>query len=118
MFFAEDGATFFSYVIGQDRFQLEPEVEAFLASKLNYAVSDLNRKLRIDKVIEGRTTYIRLNGDLDGSFPRDKLAEGLEGTVIGDLVAIGKIEPGGAVAWRGFFGLVGLGAERVDRAAG
>src|SRR5262249_29635677 len=46
MYFDEDGSTFFSYVIGQDRFQLEPEVEAFLAAKLNYAVSDLGRKLR------------------------------------------------------------------------
>src|SRR4030095_16867194 len=44
MYFDEDGATFFSYLLGQERFQLEPAVEAFLASKLNYAVSDLNRK--------------------------------------------------------------------------
>lgn len=113
MYFDEDGATFFSYVIAQDRFQLDPEVEAFLASKLNYAVSDLNRKLRIDKVIEGRTTYVRLSGDLDGSFPRDKLAEGLEGTVIVDLGAIGKIEPVGAMQWRGFIGLIAPVAERV-----
>jgi anti-anti-sigma regulatory factor/DNA-directed RNA polymerase subunit RPC12/RpoP len=113
MYFDEDGATFFSYLLAQDRFQLEPEVEAFLASKLNYAVSDLNRKLRIDKVIEGRTTYLRLNGDLDGSFPRDKLAEGLEGTVIVDLGAIGKIEPAGAMEWRGFVAQVAAVAERL-----
>jgi anti-anti-sigma regulatory factor len=113
MYFDEDGGTYFSYLIGQERFQLEPEVEAFLSQKLNYAVSDLNRKLRVDKVIEGRTTYLRLSGDLDGSFPRDKLAEGLEGTVIVDLGAIGKIEPVGAVAWRGFVQLVVVAAERV-----
>jgi anti-anti-sigma regulatory factor/DNA-directed RNA polymerase subunit RPC12/RpoP len=117
MYFDEDGATYFSYLIGQDRFQLEPVVEAFLASKLNYAVSDLNRKLRVDKVIEGRTTYLRLNGDLDGSFPRDKLAEGLEGIVIVDLGAIGKIEPAGAMEWRGFIGAVAPIAERVYLAA-
>ncbi|HEX7836455.1 MAG TPA: hypothetical protein VF469_03280, partial [Kofleriaceae bacterium] len=113
MYFDEDGGTYFSYLIGQERFELEPEVEAFLAQKLNYAVSDLNRKLRVDKVIEGRLTYLRLSGDLDGSFPRDKLAEGLEGTVIVDLGAIGKIEPVGAVAWRGFVQLVVAAAERV-----
>jgi hypothetical protein len=113
MYFDEDGATYFSYLIGQERFQLEPAVEAFLAGKLNYAVSDLNRKLRVDKVIEGRTTYLRLNGDLDGTFPREKLAEGLEGTVIVDLGAIGKIEPIGAVEWRGFIGAVAPVAERV-----
>jgi anti-anti-sigma regulatory factor len=112
MYFDEDGATFFSYLLGQERFQLEPAVEAFLASKLNYAVSDLNRKLRVDKVIEGRTTYLRLNGDLDRSFPRDKLAEGLEGVVIVDLGAVGKIEPAGAAEWRGFVGMI---APVVDR---
>ncbi|MBC7973879.1 MAG: hypothetical protein H7138_02755, partial [Myxococcales bacterium] len=113
MYFDEDGTTYFSYLIGQERFQLEPAVEAFLAGKLNYAVSDLNRKLRVDKVIEGRTTYLRLNGDLDGTFPREKLAEGLEGTVIVDLGAIGKIEPIGAVEWRGFISAVAPAAERV-----
>lgn len=117
MYFDEDGATYFSYLLGQERFQLEPAVEAFLASKLNYAVSDINRKLRIDKVIEGRTTYLRLNGDLDGTFPRDKLAEGLEGTVIVDLGAIGKIEPVGAMAWRGFISAVAPVADKVYLAA-
>jgi anti-anti-sigma regulatory factor/DNA-directed RNA polymerase subunit RPC12/RpoP len=113
MYFDEDGATFFSYLLGQERFQLEPAVEAFLASKLNYAVSDLNRKLRVEKVIEGRVTYLRLNGDLDASFPRDKLAEGLEGTVIVDLGAIGKIEPVGAMAWRGFVAMVAPVADQL-----
>jgi anti-anti-sigma regulatory factor len=113
MYFDEDGATFFSYLVAQERFELEPEVEAFLAAKLNYAVSDLNRKLRVDKVIEGRTTYLRLSGDLDGNFPRDKLAEGLEGTVIVDLSSIGVIEPVGAMQWRGFIALVAPVADRV-----
>ncbi|HEX2687496.1 MAG TPA: hypothetical protein VHN14_12805 [Kofleriaceae bacterium] len=117
MYFDEDGATYFSYLLGQDRFALEPEVEAFLANKLSYAVSDPGRKLRVDKLIEGRTTYLRLHGDLEGSFPRDKLAEGLEGTVIIDLGAIGKIAPAGAVAWRGFLGMVAPVVERVCLAA-
>ena len=102
MYFDEDGATYFSYVLGQERFELEPAVAGFLARKLSYAVNDLDRKLRVDKVIEGRTTYLRLAGDLDKSFPRDKLAEGLEGTVIVDLASIGRIEPAGAAEWRGF----------------
>lgn len=106
MYFDEDGATFFSYLIGQPKFELEPEVAAFLGAKLNYAVSDLNRKLRVDKIIEGRTTYLKLTGDLDRTFPRDKLAEGLEGNVIVDLSAIGRIEPAGAAEWRGFVKMV------------
>ncbi len=112
MYFDEDGATYFSYLIGQEKFELEPEVAGFLASKLNYAVSDLSRKLRVDKVIEGRTTYLKLGGDLDRSFPRDKLAEGLEGTVIVDLSSIGRIEPAGAAEWRAFVKMV---APLVDQ---
>src|SRR5262245_9643303 len=50
MYFDEDGATYFSYVLGQDRFELPPAVAAFLGSKLDYAVSELNRKLRVDKL--------------------------------------------------------------------
>jgi anti-anti-sigma regulatory factor len=102
MYFDEDGATFFSYVLGQPKFELEPAVANFLASKLNYVVSDLNRKLRIDKLIDGTTTYLRLVGDLERGFPREKLAEGLEGTVIVDLISVGRIEPAGAAEWRGF----------------
>lgn len=117
MYFDEDGATYFSYLIGQEKFELEPDVAAFLASKLNYAVSDLNRKLRIDKVIEGRTTYLRLAGDLDRTFPREKLAEGLEGTVIIDLGAIGRIEPAGAAEWRGFVKMVTPLVENLYLAA-
>ncbi len=112
MYFDEDGATFFSYLIGQEKFELEPEVAGFLASKLNYAVSDLSRKLRVDKVIEGRITYLKLGGDLEKTFPRDKLAEGLEGTVIVDLSSIGRIEPAGAAEWRAFVKMI---APLVDQ---
>ena len=117
MYFDEDGATYFSYLIGQEKFELEDAVAGFLASKLNYAVSDLNRKLRIDKVIEGRTTYLRLAGDLDRTFPREKLAEGLEGTVILDLGAIGRIEPAGAAEWRGFVKMITPLVENLYLAA-
>ena len=106
MYFDEDGATFFSYLISQPKFELEPEVANFLATKLDYAVSDLDRKLRVDKIIEGRTTYLKLAGDLDRTFPREKLAEGLEGGVIVDLSSIGRIEPAGAAEWRGFVKMV------------
>ena len=117
MYFDDDGATFFSYVIGQERFELEPEVAHFLATKLDYVVSDLNRKLRVDKVIEGRTTYVKLAGDLDRTFPRDKLAEGLEGEVIVDLGGIGRIEPAGAAEWRGFVQMVTPLVEQLYLAA-
>jgi hypothetical protein len=117
MYFDEDGATFFSYLIGQERFELEPAVASFLASKLNYVVSDLNRKLRVDKIIDGRTTYLRLAGDLDRTFPRDKLAEGLEGLVLVDLSSIGRIEPAGAAEWRRFVQMATPLVEQLNLAA-
>ncbi len=113
MYFDEDGATYFSYVLGQERVELPPAVAGFLASKLSYAVADLNRKLRVDKLIDGRVTYLRLTGDLDGAFPREKLAEGLEGTVILDLGGIGRIEPAGAAEWRGFVQMAAPLVEQV-----
>ncbi len=113
MYFDDDGTTFFSYMVGQEKFTLEPEVAAFLASKLDYAVAEGARKLRVDKVIEGRTTYLRLAGDLDRAFPRDKLAEGLEGTVIIDVASVGKIEPAGAAEWRSFVQMITPGAEQL-----
>ncbi len=100
MYFDEDGATYFSYIAAQGYFELQPEITAFLAAKLDYRVAAVGGKLRVDKMIEGRVTYLRLAGDLNSTFPRAKLAEGLEGTVIIDAAAVGRIEPVGAAEWR------------------
>ncbi|HUJ59204.1 MAG TPA: hypothetical protein VLX92_11950 [Kofleriaceae bacterium] len=102
MYFDEDGSTYFSYVLGQGQFELEPQVVAFLAAKLDYRIGTLDAKLRIDKAIDGTITYVRLAGDLNNTFPRDKLAEGLEGTVIVDVAAVSRVEPAGAAEWRSF----------------
>ncbi len=112
-YFDEDPTTYFSFIAGQDKFELDHEVAAFLSSKLNYTVSESARRLRVDKIIEGRSTYLKLSGDLDGSFPREKLAEGLEGTIIIDLAGIGKIDPAGAAEWRGFMQMVTPTAESI-----
>ena len=50
-YFDEDPATFFAYIIGQDKFELDSQVGAFLSAKLNYTVSEQSRKLRVDKLI-------------------------------------------------------------------
>jgi anti-anti-sigma regulatory factor len=112
-YFDEDPATFFSYIIGQERFELDNAVAGFLSSKLNYTVSETARKLRIDKLIEARATFLRLAGDLDASFPRDKLAEGLEGMVIVDVASVGRIEPAGAAEWRGFLQMITPAADGI-----
>jgi anti-anti-sigma regulatory factor len=102
MYFDEDGSTFFSYILGQGQFELEPEVVAFLSAKLDYRVGTIDAKLRVDKIIDGRITYLRLAGGLDNTFPREKLVEGLEGTVIVDLAGVSRVEPAGAAEWRSF----------------
>jgi anti-anti-sigma regulatory factor len=112
-YFDEDPTTYFSYIAAREKFELESDVAQFLSSKLNYTVSDSARRLRVDKIIEGRSTFLKLAGDLDGSFPREKLAEGLEGTVIIDLAGMGKIDPAGAAEWRGFLQMVTPGSESI-----
>ena len=112
MYFDEDGSTYFSYILGQGPFELDADVIAFLAAKLDYRVGTIDQKLKVDKFIDGRATYLRLTGDLNNTFPRDKLAEGLEGTIVLDVTAVPRVEPAGAAEWRGFMQMV---APLVDQ---
>ena len=113
MYFDEDGSTYFSFMIGQGAFELPQEVVSFLAAKLDYRVGTIDQKLRVDKIIEGRVTYLRLGGDLNETFPREKLAEGLEGLVIIDVVNVPRVMPAGAAEWRGFMQTVTPLVEQV-----
>lgn len=106
MYFDEDGSTYFSYLLTQGPFELDLDTITFLAAKLDYRVGTIDQKIRIDKLIEGRLTYLRLAGDLNNTFPREKLAEGLEGTVILDVSNVARVEPAGAAEWRGFVQMV------------
>ncbi|HEY3356499.1 MAG TPA: hypothetical protein VGQ83_24825 [Polyangia bacterium] len=111
-YFDEDPTSFFSFLAQQPKFELDPQVATFLSSKLNYAVAE-GRKIKIEKLIEGRATYVKLVGDLDGTFPRDKLAEGMEGDVIFDLSSVGKIDPAGAAEWRLLMGQIRPATDRI-----
>jgi anti-anti-sigma regulatory factor len=111
-YFDEDPTSFFSFLAQQQKFELDPQVATFLASRLNYAVAE-GRKIKIEKQIQGRATYVKMVGDLDGTFPRDKLAEGLEGDVIFDLTSIGKIDPAGAAEWRLLMGQIRATTDRI-----
>jgi anti-anti-sigma regulatory factor len=111
-YFDEDPTSFFSHLAQQPKFELDPAVATFLSSKMNYAVAE-GRKIKIEKQIEGRATYVKLIGDLDGSFPRDKLAEGLEGDVIFDLTSVGKIDPAGAAEWRQLMAVIRATTDRI-----
>jgi hypothetical protein len=93
--------------------EVPPDVASFLATRLNYAVADGARKLKIEKQIEGRCTFLKLSGDLDGTFPTNKLAEGLEGDVIFELGGIGKIDPAGAAEWRQLIMQIAAPVDRI-----
>jgi hypothetical protein len=112
-YFDEDPLTFFSYLQGHPPAEVPPELASFLAARLNYAVADGARKLRIDKQIEERATFFKLTGDLDATFPREKLADGVEGDVLFDLGGIGKIDPAGAAEWRQLMLQITPTVERV-----
>jgi hypothetical protein len=112
-YFDEDPLTFFSFLQAHPPVQVPPDVAAFLASRLNYQADAGARKLKIEKAIDGRATYFKLSGDLDGSFPRDKIADGAEGDVIFDLGGIGKIDPAGAAEWRQMMLQIAAPSERI-----
>ncbi len=113
MYFDEDGSTYFSYMLTQGAFELDPDIIGFLAAKLDYRVGTIDQKLHVDKMIDGRVTYLRLTGDMNNSFPREKLAEGLEGTVIMDVTYVPRVEPAGAAEWRGFTQAAALLVENL-----
>jgi anti-anti-sigma regulatory factor len=112
-YFDEDAPTFLSYVAGQPHLELPPAVAAFLSAKLSYEVSESARRFRAEKHVEGRWTHLKLSGDLDTTFPRDKIAEGLEGVVVIDVSSVGKIDPAGAAGWRSFLAAASPVCEKV-----
>ncbi|HWE26785.1 MAG TPA: hypothetical protein VHB97_02230 [Polyangia bacterium] len=112
-YFDEDPLTFFSFLQSHPPVPVAPDVAAFLATRLNYTADAGARKLKIEKAIDGRATYLKLSGDLDGSFPREKIADGAEGDVIFDLGGIGKIDPAGAAEWRQMMLQIAAPSERI-----
>ncbi|HWE31149.1 MAG TPA: hypothetical protein VHB97_24245, partial [Polyangia bacterium] len=105
--------TFFSFLQSHPPVATPPEVAAFLSTRLNYTVDAGARKLKIEKQIDGRATFLKLSGDLDGSFPREKIADGAEGDVLFDLAGIGKIDPAGAAEWRQMMAQIAAPSERI-----
>jgi anti-anti-sigma regulatory factor/ABC-type transporter Mla MlaB component len=112
-YFDEDPLTFFSFLQAHPPQVTPPDVAAFLATRLNYSVEAGARKLKIEKAIDGRATFLKLTGDLDASFPREKIADGAEGDVIFDLSGIGKIDPAGAAEWRQMMAQIAAPSERI-----
>jgi anti-anti-sigma regulatory factor len=112
-YFDEEPASFFAYMAAQQPFELTPDIIEFLSSKLRYSVTGGDRRLHVDKHIEGRNTYLKLVGNLDGSFASGKIAEGLEGTIVVDVSGVGTIDLAGAAEWRNLITQTKSSAERV-----
>jgi anti-anti-sigma regulatory factor len=112
-YFDEEPSAYLSYLAAQPAFELSPEIAEFLSSKLRYSVTGGDRRLNIDKQVDGRNTYLKFVGNLDGSFPSNKVAEGLEGNIVVDVFGVGTIDLAGAAEWRNFITQTKQGAERV-----
>lgn len=112
-----DPGRYFAFVAQQPVQAIPPPVMNFLRVHLNYGQGG-QRKLRIEKRIEGRTTYLKLSGDLDSDLRPQKLSDGLEGEVVIDLGGILSIDPVGTAQWRKLMQMLNAksGAdEQVDR---
>lgn len=112
-YFDEEPGAFFSYVAAQQPFELSPEIVDFLSSKLRYSLAGGDRRLQVDKHIEGRNTYLKFVGNLDGSLPSSKIAEGLEGIIVVDLSGVGTVDLAGAAEWRNFITMTKVTVERM-----
>ncbi len=115
--FEEVAGNYFSNVAQQPSMPIAPPVMNFLRVHLNYGQGG-QRKLRIEKRIEGRTTYLKLAGDLDSDLRAQKLADGLEGELVMDLSGILSIDPVGTAQWRKLMRILAAktgGDEQVDR---
>lgn len=112
--FDEDPAAYFAAVAAQPRMTLPAPVATFLRTHLNYGQGG-QRKLRIEKRVEGRTTLVRLLGDLDSDLRAQKLAEGLEGEVVFDLAGVLSVDPVGAAQWRKMMQVLAQPTAGVER---
>jgi hypothetical protein len=112
-YFDEDAATFFSYFGAQPNVELGSSVIDFLSSRLKYAVAGVERRLHVDKHVDGKFTFLKLVGNLDGAFPSNKIAEGLEGSIVVEVSGVGTIDLAGAAEWRNFVVQAKSTAERV-----
>jgi anti-anti-sigma regulatory factor len=112
-YFDEDAATFFSFFGAQPNVEIGASVVDFLSSRLKYSVAGVERRLQIDKQVDGKFTWLKLTGNLDGAFPSNKIAEGLEGSIVVDVSGVGTIDLAGAAEWRNFVVQAKASAERI-----
>jgi hypothetical protein len=109
----DDAASYLSYLSVQPEFDVDPAVAAFLAGRTEYVAPDGMRKARVDKRVRDRYTFIGIAGDIGSDFPVQKVAEGLEGDVVLDLTAVGRVTPEGRQLWRSLVQRMAPSTERI-----
>jgi len=112
-YFDDDPAVYLSYVASQPPFEVDPRVASFLAGRVGYSVPESLRKVRIEKRIRDRYTFISVIGDVAEDFPLQKIAEGLEGDVVFDLTAVRQISEMGLSNWRQLVRTVAPSTEKI-----
>lgn len=115
--FDDNPAVYLNYAAAQGPVQMPPEVQTYITTELATRLDDHGRPLGptfwAEKFVKGGCSYLRVTGSLDGTFPAEKLGDGLEGIVVLDVGAIARVFPAGAALWRDFMGLITPHASAV-----
>lgn len=109
----DDVESYLSYIAAQPELDMDPKVAAFLAGRTQYAVPQGMRKIRLEKKIQDRYTFISVSGDIGDDLQAAKVGEGLEGDVVFDLAAVGQFTEAGIARWRSLMQAIAPATERI-----
>jgi anti-anti-sigma regulatory factor len=108
--FDDDPGVYLNFAASQGPVQMPPEVQTYITAELSTRLDDHGRPLGptfwAEKFVKGGCSYLRLTGSLDGTFPAEKLGDGLEGVIVLDLAGIWRVFPAGGALWRDFMALI------------
>ena len=111
--FDDDPDVFLSFIAEQPEFELDPKIATFLATRTRYTMPEGLRRIRVEKKVHDRFTFLGLSGDLGEEFPTQKIAEGLEGDIVFDLAAVGRVSEGGQERWGDLLATIAPVTERI-----
>lgn len=114
--FDENPAVFLSYVTRQGPIAIPQEVQTYIAADVAARLDHgepIGPTFWAEKFVKDKCSYLRLTGNLDGTFPDRKLIEGLEGTIVLDVAGITKVYMAGAALWRNFIEAIKPAAQAV-----
>lgn len=112
MEFDDDPVAYFAGLQPHVDGPVDDVVLAFLEARLGYH-ADTERQLHVKKLVLEDTTVLWFGGTLDGTLKSNKLAEGLEGSVVLNLSDIMHVQQAGIRAWREFVGEASRRARQI-----